>query len=62
LLDDRDALLELPAVLIDLKNKLPREAFDGLDGVRFDDPAFLRGLASEVRELLLCRLLGGERA
>jgi predicted phosphodiesterase len=61
LLDDRDALLELPAVLIDLKNKLPREAFEGLDGVRFDDAAFLRGLASEVRELLLCRLLGGER-
>ena len=61
LLDDRDALLELPGVLADLKNKLPREAFDGPDGVPFEDADFMRGLANEVRELLLSRLLGGER-
>ena len=45
----------------DLKNKLPREAFEGPDGVPFDDADFMRGLANEVRELLLSRLLGGER-
>jgi len=61
LLDDRDALLELPGVLADLRSKLPREAFDGPDGVPFDNAEFMRGLASEVRELLLSRLLGGER-
>ncbi|HMI90232.1 MAG TPA: DNA repair exonuclease, partial [Polyangiales bacterium] len=61
LLDDRDALLELPAVLDDMRKKLPREAFDGPDGVPFDDADFMRRLASEVRELLLSRLLGGER-
>jgi DNA repair exonuclease SbcCD nuclease subunit len=61
MLDDRDALLELPAVLEDLRKKLPRDAFEGPDGVPFDDPAFMRGLANEVRELLLSRLLGGER-
>lgn len=62
LLDDREALLELPKVLDDLKAKLPREAFEGPDGVRFDDADFMRGLVAEVRELLLSRLLGGERA
>jgi DNA repair protein SbcD/Mre11 len=61
LLDDRDALLELPAVLEDMRKKLPREAFDGPDGVPFEDADFMRRLASEVRELLLSRLLGGER-
>ncbi|HEX2678935.1 MAG TPA: DNA repair exonuclease, partial [Polyangiales bacterium] len=62
LLDDRDALLELPAVLEDLRKKLPREALEGPDGVPFEDAAFMRSLANEVRELLLSRLLGGERA
>ena len=61
LLDDRDALQELPGVLLDLRNKLPREAFEGPDGVPFEDADFMRGLANEVRELLLARLLGGER-
>jgi hypothetical protein len=49
-------------VLEDLRKKLPREALEGPDGVPFDDAAFMRSLANEVRELLLSRLLGGERA
>lgn len=57
-----DALAELGSVLADLKRKLPREAFDGDDALRLDDPAFLAEVAIDVRDLILGRLLEGEGA
>jgi DNA repair exonuclease SbcCD nuclease subunit len=48
--------------LEDLRRKLPREAAEGDDGLRLDDPAFLAGVLPEVRELLLARLLDGDGA
>jgi DNA repair protein SbcD/Mre11 len=57
---DDTGLGELAAMLAELKRKLPREALEGEDGLRLDDPAFLAGLLGDVRELILGRLLEGE--
>jgi DNA repair exonuclease SbcCD nuclease subunit len=59
---DPAGLGELGAVLAELKRKLPREALQGDDGLRLDDPAFLSGVLGDVRELILGRLLEGEGA
>jgi hypothetical protein len=47
-------------VLADLKRKLPREALEGDDALRLDDPAFVTALLGDARELILARLLSGE--
>ena len=57
---DDSGLGELAAVLAELKRKLPREALEGEDGLRLDEPAFVAGLLGDVRELILGRLLEGE--
>ena len=57
---DPAGLGELGVALAELKRKLPREALEGDDGLRLDDPAFLSGVLGDVRELILGRLLEGE--
>jgi len=60
---DEDLLGKLCSpVFEDLRRKLPREATEGDDGLRLDDPAFFASILPEVRELLLSRLLDGEGA
>lgn len=54
---DEGALGELGGELADLWKKLPREAREGADGVRFDDPAFLRDVVDDVERVLLPMLL-----
>jgi DNA repair exonuclease SbcCD nuclease subunit len=56
------ALLDLASELAELKRKLPREAFEGEDALKLDDPAFLARVVEEVRELVLGRLLDTEGA
>ncbi len=58
---DPAACAELPLLFAELKRKLPREATEGEDGLRLDDPAFFAALLPEVRDLLLSRLLEGGR-
>jgi hypothetical protein len=57
---DPAGLAELGIVLGELKRKLPREAFEGEDALRLDDPEFLAGVLGDVRELILGRLLEGD--
>ncbi|MBW2461794.1 MAG: DNA repair exonuclease [Deltaproteobacteria bacterium] len=40
--------------------KLPPEAREGLDGIRLDDPGYLKGALEDVTQLLIPRLLAGE--
>jgi hypothetical protein len=58
--DDPGALAALAAELGDLTKKLPREAKEGIDALRLDDPALLREVLGEAEALLLPRLLGLE--
>jgi DNA repair protein SbcD/Mre11 len=58
--EDPAGLAELAPVLADLRRKLPREASEGEDALRLDDPLFLSALADDVRELILGRLLEGD--
>jgi len=46
-----------------LKNKLPRELFDGEGGLRLDDPAVVENMVKNAKEHLLARLLseGGDQ-
>jgi DNA repair exonuclease SbcCD nuclease subunit len=56
---DPEALAGLGrAALADLALKLPREAVESEDGLRFDDPDCLAGLLGEAQALLLARLSG----
>lgn len=57
---DADALRELAASCDDLKHKLPSAASEGDDGLRLDDPEFLRSALCDAGELLLARLLEPE--
>ena len=57
--DDDEALLAHAEALADLASKLPREAREGDDGIRLDDPEFLREAMGDVTQLLVPRLLGG---
>jgi DNA repair exonuclease SbcCD nuclease subunit len=57
---DPSALTGLAGGLADLKRKLPREALEGDDALRLDEPAFVAELLGEARELILARLLAGE--
>ena len=59
---DEALLAELCAELGELRAKLPAELRDGPDSLRLDDPAMVAGLADELEQLLLPRLLGSERA
>ncbi len=59
---DDAALASLAAELADLDKKLPREAKEGPDGIRLDDPALLGELVDEVERMLLPRLLSKEDA
>jgi DNA repair exonuclease SbcCD nuclease subunit len=57
-LRDDDAGLEaLLAELAELDKKLPREAREGVDGLRLDDPAFVRELLGEVEQALIPTLM-----
>jgi hypothetical protein len=47
----------LGSELSDLEKKLPREFKEGTDGWRPDEPDWLAGLLSEVRPMLVQRLL-----
>jgi DNA repair exonuclease SbcCD nuclease subunit len=55
--DDPVALAALATELEDLGKKLPREAKQGPDALRLDDPGFVREVLDEVEALLLPRLL-----
>lgn len=55
--DDDPELTRLLGEFAGLKNRLPPEAREGEDGVRLEDPAFLRGALEDVERLLLARLL-----
>ena len=54
---DPEALRGLGSELSDLEKKLPREFKEGPDGWRPDEPGWLAGLLSEVRPMLVQRLL-----
>ncbi|HSO59706.1 MAG TPA: DNA repair exonuclease [Desulfobacterales bacterium] len=54
---DPEALRGLGAELSDLEKKLPREFRQGTEGWRPDEPGWLAGLLSEVRPMLVQRLL-----
>ena len=54
---DEDHLQGLRDELTDLRRKLPAELAQGMEGLRFDDPAWLRGILNEVRPMLISRLL-----
>ena len=54
---DPEALRSLGSELSDLEKKLPREFREGADGWRPDEPGWLAGLLSEVRPMLVKRLL-----
>ncbi len=58
---DDGALLELASELGELRKKLPAELRDGDDALRFDDPAYLRGLVDDVEQMVLPRLVRAER-
>ncbi len=57
-----DALLEQLAKeeLFELQPRLPAELREGIDGLRLDDPEFLREELDAVEQLLLVRLFGEE--
>jgi len=57
LVADPEALRGLVSELSDLEKKLPREFREGADGWRPDEPGWLAGLLSEVRPMLVQRLL-----
>lgn len=54
---DADRLQCLRDEWTELRRKLPAELLQGTDALRFDDPAWLRGLLDEVRPMLINRLL-----
>ena len=54
---DDDGLEALISELAELDKKLPREAKEGVDAARLDDPAFARELLAEVEQTLLPTLL-----
>lgn len=54
---DDASLGSLAAELAELERKLPREARSGPDGLRLDDPAFLREVVEDVEHMLLPMLL-----
>ncbi len=54
---DPEALRGLGSELSDLEKKLPREFKEGPDGWRPDEAGWLAGLLSEVRPMLVQRLL-----
>ncbi len=60
--DDPEALAEHAHAFEDLISKLPREAREGDDGVRLDDPTYLADALRDATQLLLPRLLarGGD--
>lgn len=58
--DDAE-LAELCSRLSDLRQKLPQEAREGDDGIRLDDPAYVRELLDDVEQALIPRLLQQER-
>ena len=53
---DPSELVSLADTLTELKQKLPVELREGADGVRPDDPDYIREVLDEVREMLLVRL------
>jgi hypothetical protein len=55
--DDEPELAKLLGEFTSLKNRLPPEAREGEDGIRLDDPAYLRTALEDVEQLLLARLL-----
>jgi len=57
---DESALKALGEDLSDLAIKLPRDARDGADGIRPEDPAFVKDALLDVERLLLPRLLGSD--
>ncbi len=57
---DEAGLLSLAEALDDLKKKLPPELREGGDGLRFDDPAYLRALVDDVEQMVLPRLARAE--
>jgi len=54
---DPDALAAHAEDLREEMMKLPREAREGLDGIRLDDPDYLEGALEDVTQLLIPRLL-----
>ncbi len=59
---DEALLAQLCEGLRELRDKLPAELKEGPDSLRLDDPAMVAGLADELEQLLLPRLLTSERA
>ena len=59
---DDGALVALAAGLDELRKKLPAELREGDEALRFDDPAYLRGLVDDVEQMILPRLVHAERA
>ena len=57
---EESALSDYARELQVLQSKLPREARQGDDGVRIDDPAYLKEALSDVEGLLLPLLLGND--
>jgi len=55
---DEEAVAALGTHFAELEKKLPREAREGDDGVRLNDPAYLREALEDVERLLLPRVLG----
>jgi DNA repair protein SbcD/Mre11 len=58
--EDEAQVRSLSTELADLARKLPVEARHGEDGVRLDDPEYVRDALQDVEGILLGRLLGGE--
>jgi DNA repair exonuclease SbcCD nuclease subunit len=56
--DDQAGLTALLPEFASLRKKLPQEAREGDDGIRLDDPAFLREALEDVEQMLISRLLG----
>lgn len=54
-----DELHDLGRALEELCAKLPREALEGEDGLRLDDPSTLRAALEDVERFLIPRLVGG---
>ncbi len=59
---DDDGLAAIAAELADLRLKLPADLREGDEALKLDDPRALAGMLDDVEQVLVPRLLGGERS